>query len=332
MRNPDKHFTGPGVLIGVWITLLGVIFLLDQLGIVSAHVSFHFVWPGILIVLGLWGVLSTNPSKRFWGAVALTAGAFSLSDALGFARLGLGSLWPLILIALGVAMLLNSSGKLGSLHWPGSWDSDADSEHDPAQEPQRDPASNPAPPPATNFAPDPSQGPVPGAPSSGAQAPPPGAPPIPPGAPSGRPAGPSHFGPTGGPAWGPPQASFFGVSNGPVNTDDPKFDQSVILSGFKRRVTTRRFRYGRVVAILGGFQLDFTRADIDGDRAVLHIDTVFGGGEIRVPENWRIVVEGTAIAGAFVDETDPSPSNPPAPTKQLVLRGAAVFGGVSVKN
>ncbi|HTW21982.1 MAG TPA: DUF5668 domain-containing protein [Candidatus Baltobacteraceae bacterium] len=331
MYNPDKRFTGPGVLIGVWITLLGVIFLLDQLGIVSAHISFHFVWPGILIALGLWGVFSTNPGKRFWGVVALTWGAFSLSNALGYMRFGFGSLWPLILIALGVAMLLNSSGKFGYLmRWRGPFDPSSDPSHDPMQMPPPEPAQNPAPDPAQRSAADPPQGPAPDPAAARPQEPPRDVWPDP--TRSSFSGGPrSQCGPTGT-TWGPPAASFFGVNHGPGNTDDPRFDQSVMLSGFKRRVTSQRFRYGKVTAILGGFQLDFTRADIDGDRAVIHIDTVFGGGEIRVPENWRITVEATAIAGAFVDETYPPPSGSPVATKQLIVRGAAIFGGVNIKN
>ena len=320
MRNPDKRFTGPGVLVGVWITTLGVIFLLDQLGIVSAHVSFHFVWPGILIALGLWGIFSTNPGHRFWGLVALTWGAFSLSNALGYVQFRFWSLWPLILIGLGISMLLNSSGKLGfPIGWHHSSDPNADPMHDPTQEPH-DPGQGatqvpPAPPPeptsfraqepARNVSPDPTRSSFSGA---------------------------SQYGPTGAPSWGPPTASFFGVSAGPGNGDDPTFDQSVILSGFKRRVTSQRFRYGKVTAILGGFHLDLTRADMDGNRAVVHIDTVFGGGEIRVPDTWRITIEATAIAGAFVDETYPQPSGVPAATKQLIIRGAAIFGGVNIKN
>ena len=325
MDYRERRVTGPGLFIGVWITTLGVIFLLDQLGIVSAHVSFRFVWPGILIALGLWGVFSTNPGHRFWGVVALTWGAFSLSNALGYMHFGVASLWPLILIGLGISMLLNSSGRFGfPMRFPNPPDPNADPTpgraHDPTQGAASDPTQHAAPD-STPGAPSSMPGPAADAARDFSQG-------------SGRApfSGAPNFGSAGMPPGAPPAAPFVGVNPGPGNTDDPTFDQSVLLSGFKRRVTSQRFRYGKVTAILGGFHLDLTRADMEGNRAVLHIDTVFGGGEVRVPDTWRITIEATAIAGAFVDETYPQPSSAPPATKQLIVRGAAIFGGVNIKN
>ncbi len=268
MSNGSRRTVGPGLLVGLWITTLGVIFLLDQMGIVPAHVSFHFVWPGILIAAGL-GIILTHSGGRFWGAALLALGTVFLANELGFLHVRIGSLWPLFLIAAGLWMLFNSSGRFG--HGPGwsGW---------------QDWGRPPGPPP----------------------------PPI-------------HEGP------GPVSPPFPGVQTSGAESDDSTFDQSVILSGFKRRVTSQHFRFGKVAAVLGGFQLDFTRADMDGNQAVIHIDAVFGGGEIRVPDTWRIKIEATAVAGAFVDETYPRPDLP-TPGKVLIVRGAAIFGGVNIKN
>jgi hypothetical protein len=285
VTNGARRVVGPGLLVGLWITLLGVIFLLDQLGIVPAHVSFQFVWPAILIVAGAAILLSAHSGARFWGVILLAWGAVSISNELGFFHIHIGSLWPLVMIALGVSMLLNSSGRFGRLGpWPRWYGPMPGPTHDP-QDPSRH-----------GFVDTPPPGP-------------PGAPPEPPSAPTG-----------------------FGVSTSGGNGDDATFDQAVILSGFRRRVTSQHFRFGKATAVLGGFHLDFTRADIDGSRAVLHIDTVFGGGEVRVPDTWRIVIEAAAVAGAFVDETYPQPAASSAPAKQLIVRGSAIFGGVNIKN
>jgi LiaF transmembrane domain len=281
----------PGLLVGLWITTLGVIFLLDQMGIIPAHISFQFVWPAILIVAGLAVIFSTHSGGRFWGAVLLAWGAISISNELGFLHIRIGTLWPVLMIAGGLWMLTSSSGRFGPGSWP-RWTG-------PADDSARDGTQEPA-------APDPTRHSFDDSSRSGS----PGAPPQPP---------------------PPPGASFFGVSAPGGHDDDATFDQSVILSGFKRRITSQRFRRGRATAVLGGFHIDFTRADIDGNRAMLHIDTIFGGGEVRVPDTWRIVIEATAIAGAFVDETYPQPAGS-APAKQLVIRGAAIFGGVTIKN
>ncbi len=287
MRNGPRRVVAPGLLVGLWITTLGVIFLLDQLGIIPANISFAFVWPAILIAAGLTIILSTHSVARFWGVLLLVWGAVSISNELGFFHIHIGSLWPLVLIALGISMLLNSSGRFGRPGWP-PWPIHT-------SDPTRDPA-HPAASDATRNSFDNS--------------------PRPPGPPSGP----------------PPSAAFFGVNTSSGSGDDATFDQAVILSGFKRRVTSQRFRFGKATAVLGGFHIDFTRADIDGSRALLHIDTVFGGGEVRVPDNWRIVIEATAVAGAFVDETYPQPVSASTPVKELIVRGAAIFGGVTIKN
>jgi hypothetical protein len=197
-----------------------------------------------------------------------------------------------VLIALGISMLLNSSGRFGHPGWP-QWPGQT-------SDPRRDSTQDPAAPDATRNSFD--NSPRPGTPGASPQPPP------------------------------PPSASFFGVSANSGSSDDATFEQAVILSGFKRRVTSQRFRFGKAAAVLGGFHIDFTRADIDGSRAILHIDTVFGGGEVRVPDNWRIVIEATAVAGAFVDETYPQPASASTPVKELIVRGAAIFGGVTIKN
>ena len=46
---------------------------------------------------------------------------------------------------------------------------------------------------------------------------------------------------------------------------------------------------------------------------------------------WIVVVQGASIFGGFSDESvHPSPDMPGV--KRLFLKGAAVFGGVAVKN
>ena len=288
MTDGSKRPVGPGLLVGLWITALGVIFLLDQLGVLPAHISFEFVWPAILIAAGLGIMFYTHAGNRFWGAVLLVWGLASLSNVLGFFHIHIGSLWPLVLIALGISMLLNSSGRFGHPGWP-PWPNHTSNTRIRRRTRRRQIATR-------NSFDDSTR----------------------PGASAGHPRR--------------PRPRFFGVSANSGSSDDATFDQAVILSGFKRRVTSQRFRFGKAAAVLGGFHIDFTRADIDGSRAILHIDTVFGGGEVRVPDNWRISIEATAVAGAFVDETYPQPVNAATPVKELIVRGSAIFGGVNIKN
>jgi predicted membrane protein len=107
-----------------------------------------------------------------------------------------------------------------------------------------------------------------------------------------------------------------------------------LFGGVERRITVKNFRRGAVQAILGGVELDFRGADIEGEEAILTVEAVFGGIEITVPEQWQVIFEGESIFGGYTDETRTPAADPlgATPKKFLILRGRAVFGGISVQN
>ncbi len=82
------------------------------------------------------------------------------------------------------------------------------------------------------------------------------------------------------------------------------------------------------VAIFGGVELDFTRAQFRSEDVELTAVAVFGGVEITVPEGISVHVDGVGVFGGF-DQGAEGPGIPGAP--KLRIKGAAVFGGVEVK-
>jgi len=108
--------------------------------------------------------------------------------------------------------------------------------------------------------------------------------------------------------------------------------ETAIFGGGKRTINTNDFKYAKYDAVFGGFEIDFRQADIVGDSATVEINAVFGGAEVRIPSNWSAVLQGAGVFGAFSDESaQPNPATTPN-LKRLYFRGAAVFGGVSIKN
>ncbi len=108
-----------------------------------------------------------------------------------------------------------------------------------------------------------------------------------------------------------------------------------IFSGLERRVTAKNFRFGRVSAVFGGAELDFNDADIEGDTGELELNAVFGGVELRVPENWNVEARNQTMFGGYSDKTRNSkraadPAN--AGGKTLIISGTVMFSGVEVKN
>ena len=137
------------------------------------------------------------------------------------------------------------------------------------------------------------------------------------------------------PRWQPNETGNLNQSGNPNQPGDPnKLTATTMFGGIERRITTNTFRGGNAQAIFGGIELDFRAADIDGEEALLYVEAVFGGIDIVVPERWMPIYEGQSMFGGYSDETRPPlPEIPGAlPRKRLILRGQALFGGITVKN
>ncbi|HZE27291.1 MAG TPA: DUF5668 domain-containing protein [Terriglobales bacterium] len=118
----------------------------------------------------------------------------------------------------------------------------------------------------------------------------------------------------------------------PGSTTDAELDSFYIFGGGERNVNAKDFRSARLFAVFGGYEVDLTRAEMAGNEAYVEANAVFGGGEIRVPMNWKVVLQGMGVFGGYNDKTQHVQTDPSAPSKTLYVRGVAVFGGVEVKN
>lgn len=119
------------------------------------------------------------------------------------------------------------------------------------------------------------------------------------------------------------------VEAGGVATDESTINGTAILGGFTRSNTSQDFRGGDLTAIMGGCEIDLRQASIKGEEAVLNIFAFWGGVEVKVPEDWKVVLKGTPILGGFADNTRPR-KEPSA--KRLVVTGTAIMGGAEIRN
>ncbi len=109
---------------------------------------------------------------------------------------------------------------------------------------------------------------------------------------------------------------------------DQKIENFVLFSGLKTSVTNPDYKTGEVTALFGGLDIDFTKAGIK-DEAEIEVNAIFGGVVLKVPQDWRIVIEGAPIFGAFENKTN-NHSTKESPV--LTIKGSVAFGGVEVKN
>jgi predicted membrane protein len=101
-----------------------------------------------------------------------------------------------------------------------------------------------------------------------------------------------------------------------------------ILGGVSRGNNSRAFRRADLLAIMGGCEIDLRQAAINGE-AVIDVFAMWGGIEIRVPEDWTVVSRVVPLMGGIVDKTRPPQG---ASAHRLVLRGCAFMGGIEIKN
>lgn len=236
--DSDGGSVSPGLIFGLAIIAIGVLFLLDNFGIPVGFLWGY--WPVILIAIGLAKVVdSKDTSGRTGGAIMMLVGLVLIADKVHLPFLNnvsLWSLWPLALIVFGAMMLWGALEGKGVAGIP--WN-----------------------PPAT-------------------------------------PGNVNMF-------------SVFGGSNRKVSGD---------------------FKGADLVAIFGGGGIDLRNATMAADEAVINVNAIFGGFEVRVPETWLVDVHVSGVFGGHEDKThQPDPRLVPNP-KRLVIRGATIFGGFGVKN
>ena len=102
-----------------------------------------------------------------------------------------------------------------------------------------------------------------------------------------------------------------------------------IFGGMERSHRSGNFRGGLVEVMFGGVELDFRDSSLASGGATLDVTVMFGGAEITVPRDWRVVVTGTPILGGIENRTG-SDATPDAPT--LTCRCTVAFGGIEIRD
>jgi len=231
-RTHSRRLDFGGMTGGLIIVLIGLVLLLDNLNVLDSKYVFRF-WPVLLIVYGL---KRLNEARH--GAAAIpgilwtSVGALLLLDRFDVLHFSFWALWPLLLIAFGLQVLLRS-------------------------------ASGP---------------PTPGGSTE--------------------------------------EESADSITN------------SAFLGGLKRRNRSQAFRGGTISVLMGGVELDLSKADMQGAEAVIRVSAMMGGVNIRIPETWSLDCRVSPLLGGVEDKTTP----PSQTTKRLVLEGSVLMGGVEVSN
>ncbi len=100
---------------GIVLVGIGIVFLLNQTGLVSISIGELFAdyWPVILIVFGLQGLLLQRSSGFVWNMIVIVVGVVFLGRNLGLLDWSLQQLFsligPVVLILFGIGMIFRGS-------------------------------------------------------------------------------------------------------------------------------------------------------------------------------------------------------------------------------
>ncbi|MCE1190455.1 MAG: cell wall-active antibiotics response protein [Ignavibacteria bacterium] len=110
-----------------------------------------------------------------------------------------------------------------------------------------------------------------------------------------------------------------------------RLDDVSIFGGGHKTINTQEFKGGNITAIFGGSEIDLTDCKLAPGENILDIVVIFGGIELIVPEDWKILIDVTPIFGGFSNKYRRDPNMVVDPTALLRIKGTVIFGGGEIK-
>ena len=108
MKNKPPLHSPSQIVLGVIVIGLGLLFLLDNLGLINVRYTFRF-WPTALIVFGLLKLSQSRSANGYLlGGMLVLLGVSWTLKHMGIFYMNWDMLWPLLIIGLGVAVVSKS--------------------------------------------------------------------------------------------------------------------------------------------------------------------------------------------------------------------------------
>ena len=108
-----------------------------------------------------------------------------------------------------------------------------------------------------------------------------------------------------------------------------------VMGGVERKGSWVVPRYLKIVAVMGGAEIDLREARFGPGVTEVELFVLMGGVEVLVPPGVRVECDMAAVMGGFSsDADDPLPTSPTGAAAEPVvvrLTGFAMWGGVGVQ-
>jgi predicted membrane protein len=126
-----------------------------------------------------------------------------------------------------------------------------------------------------------------------------------------------------------PDPSDLNASIESLNT----FDDFVIFGGRDIFINAQALSGGKATSIFGGIEFDLRKASLKPGGATIDCVCVFGGCGFKIPMDWNVRNEVTTVFGALTDKRGETFNERYYdPSKTIVIKGVALFGGIEIKH
>ncbi len=115
------------------------------------------------------------------------------------------------------------------------------------------------------------------------------------------------------------------------SSEEDILDDVAIFGGSEQILHSKNFQGGKITNIFGGAKYDMRKVVLAEGKNYLEITMIFGGSKFILPEGWDIKLEVTSVFGGFSDKRERSIIVPDS-SRQLIIRGVAIFGGGELTN
>jgi hypothetical protein len=117
------------------------------------------------------------------------------------------------------------------------------------------------------------------------------------------------------------------LTRGDESSDD--FSVATIMNGGEFRSHAANLRSGTAVTILGGVRIDLRAATLDPSGASLELNTIVGGLEVLVPEDWAVEVDEEVFGADFKVKVTPLETLP-EDAPRLRIHAVMRLGGAEI--
>jgi hypothetical protein len=125
-------------------------------------------------------------------------------------------------------------------------------------------------------------------------------------------------------------AASAGAVDDPVagGSNEDNLSAFAFIGHVEKSTTSKSFHTADLTAIMGGCTIDLRAADVGPDGAVIDAFAFWGGIKIIVPDDWDVTNKVLPLLGGSEDTSRATPGS----TKQVLVRGSAIMGGVEITN